>query len=34
VHKIVSTPAYLLASGPAQVYTGVKKLVDEVLRLA
>jgi enhancing lycopene biosynthesis protein 2 len=34
VHKIVSTPAYMLASGPAEVYTGVKKLVDEVLRLA
>lgn len=33
-HKIVTTPAYMLASGPAQVYEGIRKLVAEVLRLA
>jgi enhancing lycopene biosynthesis protein 2 len=33
-HKIVTTPAYMLATGPAQVYEGVRKLVAEVLRLA
>jgi len=32
-HKIVSTPAYMLASGPAEVYEGIRKLVNEVLRL-
>jgi enhancing lycopene biosynthesis protein 2 len=32
-HKIVSTPAYMVAKGPAQVYEGVRKLVDEVLRM-
>lgn len=32
-HKIVTTPAYMLANGPAQVYEGVRKLVQEVLRL-
>lgn len=31
--KIVSTPAYMLARGPAEVYEGIKKLVDDVLRL-
>ena len=33
-NKLVSTPAYMLASGPAEVYAGVVKLVREVLRLA
>jgi enhancing lycopene biosynthesis protein 2 len=33
-HKIVSTPAYMLGTGPAEVFTGIKKLVDEVLRMA
>jgi len=33
-HKIVTTPAYMLAKGPAEVYEGVRKLVNEVLRLA
>jgi len=32
-HKIVSTPAYMLASGPAEVYAGVSKLVQKVLDL-
>jgi enhancing lycopene biosynthesis protein 2 len=32
--KIVSTPAYMLGDGPAPVYIGIRKLVDEVLRLA
>ncbi len=33
-HKVVTTPAYMLATGPAQVYEGVRKLVNEVVRLA
>ncbi|MCK4342974.1 MAG: isoprenoid biosynthesis glyoxalase ElbB [Phycisphaerae bacterium] len=33
-HKIVTTPAYMLAPGPAAVYEGVRKLVDKVLELA
>lgn len=33
-YRIVSTPAYMLASGPAEVFQGTKKLVDEVLKLA
>lgn len=33
-HKIVTTPAYMLASGPAEVFEGVRKLVAEVLKLA
>ncbi len=33
-HKIVSTPAYMLGQGPAEVFSGIKKLVDDVLRLA
>ncbi|MBN1512631.1 MAG: isoprenoid biosynthesis glyoxalase ElbB [Phycisphaerae bacterium] len=33
-YRIVSTPAYMLASGPAEVFQGAKKLVDEVLKLA
>ncbi len=32
--KIVTTPAYMLAGGPAEVYEGVRKLVNEVVRLA
>lgn len=32
--RIVSTPAYMLGSGPAQVFEGIRKLVAEVLRLA
>lgn len=31
--KIVSTPAYMYDATPAQVYEGIKKCVDEVLRL-
>jgi len=33
-HKIVTTPAYMLASGPAEVFEGIRKLVAEVLKLA
>jgi len=32
-HKVVTTPAYMLAKGPAQVDAGVGQLVAEVLRL-
>ncbi|HVP13382.1 MAG TPA: isoprenoid biosynthesis glyoxalase ElbB [Phycisphaerae bacterium] len=33
-HKIVTTPAYMLGKGPAEVFEGIRKLVNEVLRLA
>ena len=32
-HRIVSTPAYMLGPGPAAVYEGIRKLVDEVLAM-
>jgi enhancing lycopene biosynthesis protein 2 len=32
-HKIVSTPAYMLGRGPAEVFEGIRKLVAEVVRL-
>jgi enhancing lycopene biosynthesis protein 2 len=32
-HRIVSTPAYMLGKGPAEVFEGIRKLVGEVLRL-
>jgi enhancing lycopene biosynthesis protein 2 len=32
-HKIVSTPAYMLGKGPAEVFEGIRKLVNEVIRL-
>ena len=32
-HKIVSTPAYMLGKGPAEVFEGIRKLVAEVIRL-
>jgi enhancing lycopene biosynthesis protein 2 len=32
-HKIVSTPAYMLGPGPAAVYEGIRKLVEQVLRM-
>lgn len=32
-YKIVSTPAYMLGQGPAEVFEGIRKLVNEVLRL-
>lgn len=31
--KIVSTPAYMLGQGPAEVFEGIRKLVAEVIRL-
>lgn len=33
-HRIVTTPAYMLGPGPAAVFEGIRKLVEEVLRLA
>lgn len=33
-HKVVSTPAYMLGRGPAEVCRGIAGLVGEVLRLA
>lgn len=32
--KVVSTPAYMLGRGPAEVFQGIAGLVSEVLRLA
>lgn len=31
-HRVVSTPAYMLARGPAEVYKGVRKLVEQIIR--
>lgn len=33
-HKIVTTPAYMLGRGPAEVFEGIRKLVSEVIRMA
>ncbi|MCP4594663.1 MAG: isoprenoid biosynthesis glyoxalase ElbB [bacterium] len=33
-HKIVSTPAYMVGKGPAEVFTGIKKCVDQVLAMS
>ena len=33
-HKLVTTPAYMLGKGPAQVFEGIRRLVGEILRLA
>ncbi len=33
-HRIVSTPAYMLGPGPKDVFEGIRKCVNEVLRLA
>lgn len=33
-NKIVSTPAYMLGPGPAAVFEGIRRTVDEVLKLA
>ena len=33
-HRIVTSPAYMLGKGPAMVFEGIRKLVDELLRLA
>jgi len=32
-HRIVTTPAYMLGHGPAEVFEGIRKLVDAVLRM-
>ncbi len=31
-YRIVSTPAYMLARGPAEVYEGIRKLVEHIIR--
>jgi enhancing lycopene biosynthesis protein 2 len=33
-HKIVSTPAYMLGRGPAEVFEGIRRLVEDLLKLA
>lgn len=33
-NRIVSTPAYMLAAGPAEVFSGISRLVTELLKLA
>lgn len=33
-HLLVSTPAYMLGGGPAEVFEGVRKLVDRILLMA
>jgi enhancing lycopene biosynthesis protein 2 len=33
-HKIASTPAYMLGKGPAEVFEGIRKCVNEVLKMA
>jgi enhancing lycopene biosynthesis protein 2 len=33
MHKIVTTPAYMLGKGPAMVFEGIRRLVEEVLHL-
>ena len=32
-YRIVSTPAYMLGQGPSEVFEGIRKLINEVLRL-
>jgi enhancing lycopene biosynthesis protein 2 len=32
-HKLVTTPAYMLAGGVAEAYSGIKECVAEVLAL-
>mgnify|MGYP000514370192 CR=1 FL=1 len=32
-NKLVTTPAYMLGSGPAAIWEGIRKLVDRVLRM-
>lgn len=32
-HKIVTTPAYMLGPGPAAVWEGIRRLVDQVLAM-
>ncbi len=32
-HKIVSTPAYMLAKGPAEVWEGIRKCINELLKM-
>lgn len=31
-HRVVSTPAYMLARGPAEVYEGIRKLVEQIIQ--
>lgn len=32
-HRVVSTPAYMLGTGPADIFKGISKLVDRVLSM-
>ncbi|MBN2445472.1 MAG: isoprenoid biosynthesis glyoxalase ElbB [Phycisphaerae bacterium] len=32
-HHVVTTPAYMLGKGPAEVFEGIRKLVDKVLEM-
>ena len=32
-NKLVTTPAYMLGPGPAAVFEGIRKLVEQVLRM-
>jgi enhancing lycopene biosynthesis protein 2 len=32
-HRIVTTPAYMLGPGPAAVFEGIRKLVDQILAM-
>jgi enhancing lycopene biosynthesis protein 2 len=32
-HRVVTTPAYMLGKGPAEVFEGIRGLVGEILRL-
>ncbi len=32
-HKIVTTPAYMLGRGPAEVFEGIRKLVTQVIQM-
>ena len=34
VNLVVTTPAYMLASGPAQAWSGIEKLVEKIITLA
>ena len=33
-HNIVTTPAYMLGQGPAEIYQGIDKLVRHILLIA
>ena len=33
VNKVVSTPAYMLGSGPAAVHAGISRLVEKIMAM-